>query len=200
MISLSFKLDLIKLFFMKRLLLFLFALVSFIYSYSQEFVEFKILPDGSITSTQGKSYAVVSFEGYSAEQLYNIVRNKLYDAFENPSSVLIEKPYNSITVHGFVNLGKIVVFIVPSAFGGTYHLKFSFKDGKIRVDRPYFDNPLICTDQTLNNSSMCPSFDDFAKNHFKNGKPKKNYEQIKNIESVFNSFINYILNLNDDEW
>lgn len=190
---------------MKKFLLILFFCVScHTCLYSQEQVVFKLLPDGSFTSTQGNNYAVVQFENNSAEELFEMVYNNLFNLYKFPESVLRVNKYNTIYVHGYMDMGKIRIVLLPRALGGYYNLKFSFKDGRIRIDAPTFDNPLICTDGSLDPPAY-PSFANYAKSLFKNGKPNSNYVNlITNLENTLNGIINYSLGTlkdsSDDDW
>lgn len=189
---------------MKQAIISFLLLFQFCNMYSQEQIVFKLLPDGSFTSTQGNSYAVVNYDGQSSEDLYRKVRNNLNNAYEHPESVITDYPYSSIKVHGYMSLGKMSIVLIPRSLGGYYNIKFSFKDGKIRVDAPTFDDPLICTDGTLDPPAY-PSFKSYAKDLFKNGKVKNSQvEKLSHLENTFNGIINYSLGLlknsEDEDW
>ena len=165
---------------------------------------FKLLPDGSFTSTTGNAYIVIQYEGQEAAVLYGMVRNNIFKLFKEPGSVMKENPYQSIKIHGYMDLGKKSVAMIPRSFGGYYNLLFQFKDGKIRIDAPIIDNSLICTDGTIS-EGYTVYFEDFAKSMFKNGQPRpKSKEQIEKIEGIINSIIYYSIGIQNekenDDW
>ena len=189
---------------MKRFfLLFMYTLFC-INLFSQEVVQFKLLPDGTFTSTEGFDYAVFNYQDRSAIDLYNMVHNNLFKLYKEPASVLLENPYKTIKVHSYINLGKMSVVLIPRELAGYFNLQFQFKDGKIRVDAPSVDESLICVDGTLDEGGI-PSFKSYAKGLFKNGTPRSNkVEQLSLIESTINGIILYSLGLlkkeGNDDW
>ena len=188
----------------KIFVLFTSALFS-ISLFSQSPVEFKLLPDGTFTSTEGTSYVVRKYQDMSAPELYNMVRNNLFKIYEEPAAVLRENPYSTIrVVRSYVNLGKMTVVLIPRELAGFFNLQFHFKDGRIRVDAPTVDESLICMDGTLDPGGI-PSFNSYAKGLFKNGVPRANKkEQLSSIEFLINGVINSSLgltkNVDNDDW
>lgn len=179
---------------------FTFALFS-ISLFSQNPVEFNLLPNGTFISTEGTNYVVINYQDKSSYDIYNMVRNNLSKIYNDPASALMENPYSKIrVVHSYINLGKMTVVLIPRELAGFFNLQFQFKDGRIRVDAPTIDESLICVDGTLDPGGI-PSFSSYAKGLFKNGVPRENKkEQLSSIEFLINEIINYSLGLtkNDD--
>lgn len=188
-----------------RKIIVLFYILFSVSVFSQEAVRFKLLPDGSFTSTEGSNYFVINYQDRSAKDLYDMVRNNLFKLYKEPASVIMENPYNTIrVVHSYINLGKMSVALIPRELAGYFNLQFQFKDGKIRVDAPSIDDNLICEDGTLDPGGI-PSFESYSKGLFKNGTPRNNKkEQLSSIESTINGIVYYSLGLtkqqNDDDW
>ena len=189
---------------MKRLSVLLLCALLSVSLFSQSTVVFKLLPDGSFTSTEGKEYVVINYNDKSITELYSMVRNNIFKLYKDPASVIMENPYSTIRLHGYIPLGKMSVVLIPRELAGYFNLQFQFKDGKIRVDAPRFDESLICVDGTLDAGGI-PSFNSYAKSLFKNGMPRKSKkEQLSSLESTINGIINYALGLinkeDSDDW
>ena len=184
---------------MKRFIVLFICVCSTIGLFSQNNVVFKLLSDGSFTSTQGSNYVVLNYTDKSALELYNMVRNNIFKLYKDPASVLLENPHSAIKVHNYIDLGKMSVVLIPRALAGYVNLQFQFKDGKIRIDAPKFDEELICVDGTLDPGGI-PSYNSYAKGLFKNGQPRSNKkEQIYTIELKINTIINYLLGLTKED-
>lgn len=176
--------------------------------YAQGVVTFSLKSDGSFFTEDEKTFAVVVFEGKSAQELYNMVKANVLTLYNSPQNVLNEIEPTNITIRAVSN-------ILQSTYGmgsgftdykAKYTLVFQFKDGRIRVDAPEIDRNLIV------NASGVPypkTFISLIEGWFdKNGvAKKKKQENVSKIEAQFNYIINYLLgNFNkksdskDEDW
>lgn len=122
---------------MKYLSVFLLCTLCSISMYSQR-VSFSVQADGSFVNTvNGKSYAVISAPGMSAEELYYAflvtLRNKCVNHSEQ-IDVIENKAINLYDYESNLKVGSIWT----AQFDGYvyYRLLLQFKDGLVRVEAP----------------------------------------------------------------
>lgn len=194
---------------MRKLILIITSILSISFSaVAQEQVEFKLQPNAIFVAPDGGTYAVVEYEGKTAEELYTMVKSNVMTLYKSPDKVMSENPHISISIRAYSDrVGSKVVSFIPRVFAGYYNLVFRFKDGKVRVDAPVFDNTLTDRDNMLA-FQYIPSFKNLVKGYYKDGKPKeKSQAYIMMTEQSVNFPINYLLGLiktesNDtnDDW
>lgn len=194
---------------MKKLLMIIACVYGVtLYASAQEQIEFKLQPDATFVAPDGGAYAVIEFEGKTADELYSMVKSNVMTLYKSPDSVMSENPNISISIRAYSDrVGSKTVSFIPRVFAGYYNLVFRFKDGKIRVDIPAIDNTLTDRDNLLDYQYI-PSFKNLVKGYYKDGKPKdKAHAYIMMTEQCVNLPINYLLGLiktdsNDtnDDW
>lgn len=184
---------------MKKIII---VIVSFIIAFNAkgQDVTFKWQPDGSMLTEEGKSFQVVSFEGKTKESLYNELLVSISSMYNNPQHVVsfVENELISINaiqqvawnVGGMVGTQKVNIH---------YVLKFHVKDGKAKVDAPYF------TLLTFGSGGSQPDIPGWVKaqgffNTDGTPNPKKGRKAFCiSVNQTFNDLINSILNLESDE-
>lgn len=194
---------------MKKLLMVIACICGLaLYASAQEQIEFKLQPDATFVAPDGGTYAVIEYEGKTAEELYSMVKSNVMTLYKSPDNVMSENPHISISIRAYSDgIGSKVVSFIPRVFTGYYNLIFRFKDGKIRVDAPVIDNTIADRDNMLD-IIYIPSFKNLVKGYYKDGKPKdKSHAYIMMTEQSVNLPINYLLGLiktesNDtnDDW
>ena len=192
----------------KDFLLFLLCLLAggIVNANAQELVEFKLQRSGTFLTTAGEDYAVVEFQGKSAEELYKMVKDNVSEYYENPEDILTEED-NKLTVRGGCKDFVMWNFMmVATQFGAFYDLTFRFKDGRIRIDAPVVEDELIATASVLKKGTSA-SFKTMLGSFYKNGDWKEKAKpKITQIENYINTTVNQLLGLikpetaDDDDW
>ncbi len=186
--------------------MFLVVMGSIVYADAQELVEFKLQRSGVFLTTAGEDYAVVEFQGKSAEELYTMVKDNVSEYYENPEDILTEED-NKLTVRGGCKDFVMWNFMmVATQFGAFYDLTFRFKDGRIRIDAPVVEDELIATASVLKKGTSA-SFKTMLGSFYKNGDWKEKAKpKIIQIENYINTTVNQLLGLiksetaDDDDW
>lgn len=96
---------------------------------------FYLQQDGTFKTKDNADYAVVEYDGMSAEELYTMVKSNINSLYKSPKDVMSEVENISITIRGYDK--KVTINTYP--FSGYYNLNFKFKDGRIRVAAPIID-------------------------------------------------------------
>lgn len=153
---------------MKRCLSIAILLLICFTVHAQFKAHFYLQPDGTFRTKDNANYAVVEYEGMSAEQLYTMVKSNINSLYKSPKDVMSEVENTSITVRGY----EKNIVIDKYGFYGFYNLNFKFKDGKIRVAAPIVDNDVYSIAGNIRYD-----FSDAVKGFFKKDdgsvKPKK---------------------------
>lgn len=191
---------------MKKLFSILILALSFLSVSAQDPVSFKLTRTGAFTAPDGSAFVVVPFEGKSASELYNMVKNNIMALYKDPKQVMTENEGQAITVRGRGGLVWKTVTFIPRTFEGDYTIVFKFKDGRVRVDAPVVDDELTDAAGMLKYGE---SFKSCSKKLFtKDGKPfdKRAVKKISQTEDALNVPINLMLGLvktessEDDNW
>lgn len=164
---------------------------SFIRVNAQDYVLFYLQPNGAFLNQNGETYTVVEYDGKSALELYNMVKNNVMSLYNDPKSVMSENEPEMISIHGFHDK----IWYRAIYYGGNYKLTFRFKDGKIRVDSPSVDRELVRTSEFTRFDMKLPTslyFSECAKKCC-NSDSSKNQKRKKKVEDVVNLPINYLL-------
>lgn len=193
---------------MKKLFSILVLVLSFLNVSAQDLISFKLTRTGAFTAPDGSAFVVVPFEGKSAPELYNMVKNNIMSLYKDPKQVMTENEGQTITVRGKGDILWKTVTFLPRTFEGYYTIVFKFKDGRVRVDAPVVDDELTDAAGMLQYGE---SFKSCCKKLFtKDGKPfdKRAVKKISQTEDALNAPINSMLGLiqtnstasEDDNW
>lgn len=174
---------------------------------AQDLVKFNLKSDGTFQTDEGKTFAVVEFEGKSAQELYNMVKANVLTLYNRPQNVLNEIEPTNITIRALSDV-LYSTYKLGTAFveyRAKYNLVFQFKDGRIRIDAPLIDRQL---DVTATAVSIPKTFVSLVDDWFeKDGSvKKKKQDKIVKVETIFNYPINYLLGSlshkpsTDEEW
>lgn len=175
---------------------------------AQSVVNFSLKPDGTFSTTDDKSYAVVEFDGKTTQELYNMVKANVMTLYNSPQNVLNEIEPTNITIRAMsdVLLSTYKLGSTFTEYRAMYTLVFQFKDGKIRINAPEVDRKLEVSASAVPISKTFVSLiDDWFD---KQGVVKKNkQDKVSRIEAQFNYPINYLLgnfnkqpNTNVEDW
>lgn len=175
---------------MRRILSIAILLLICFTVHAQFKAHFYLQPDGTFKTKDNANYAVVEYDGMSAEELYTMVKSNINSLYKSPKDVMSEVENTSITVRGYDK----TITIDKYGFSGHYNLNFRFKDGKIRVTAPIIDENVYLDHSRFDFSKVAAGF--FNK---KDGsvKPKKiKYKEL--TENNLNLII-YKIILNQEE-
>lgn len=193
-------------FIMKKILLLVAAYLVCAGAQAQDLVEFKLQPDGSFLAPNGENYVVLEYDGKTASELYSLVKSNVMTLYNSPKDVMSENENVSISIRAFSDMVGTKTILLPRIFSGYYNLVFRFKDGKIRVDAPIFDDKIKDRDNLLDPMHI-PTFRGLVKSFFyKDGQPKEKFvDNIKFTESPINYTINCLVGnvttkTNNDNW
>ncbi len=125
----------------KILLFIAFSLICLI-GYGQQTVEFKVYPDGSFRTEDGKDFVVVEFEGKSAHEIFQELSVNVNSMYNNPSKVMSTVEDASIKIRAISDLVKTRRLGIPIYWSGYYQLEFQIKDGRVRVSAPFVETYL----------------------------------------------------------
>ena len=120
---------------MRRILSIAILLLICFTVHAQFKAHFYLQRDGTFKTKDNTNYAVVEYDGMSAEELYTMVKNNINSLYKSPKDVMSEVENTSITVRGYSE----DIIIDKFGYSGYYNLNFKFKDGKIRVAAPIVD-------------------------------------------------------------
>ena len=170
-------------------------------------INFKLNGSGCFEAQDGKDYIVVTCEGKTAHELYDIVRINVGKTFNSPKTVMSVVEDKSIAI-----LAISENFIAESTFLATenykcdFNLQFDFKDGKIKVGAPalgelkWFKSAIDLLKYGNENSASVI----ISKKFFdKKGKAKKKkIKDIEKIEARFNALLNALVAIPtaNDDW
>ena len=175
---------------MKRFSLFILSVLFCAYGcLAQDYVSFNLQSNGTFVNPDGGNYIVVEYEGKTASELYNMVKNNVMSFYKKPKEVMSENESQMLSIRGFQDK----VWYASAYFGAFYNLSFKFKDGKIRIDAPVIDSQLVRTSEYTSYSTRTTfPFSYIAKKVCKN-ESEKNVKRKKKVEDVVNFPINYLL-------
>lgn len=173
---------------MKKLLFTLMCLTALSLG-AQTVVSFKLTPNGSFISEEGKDFIIVPFEGKNAHQIFQQLSVNANALYKNPSKVMSVVDDASITIRGYDSKLTYTKFLMEKQWiSGYYNLNFQIKDGRVKVAAPIIDE--VELNETTNSR-----FSWEVEKWFKNGEPqKKAVERIELVENNMNTLINAILN------
>lgn len=117
---------------MKRFLIYLIFALCVLESYSQSWI-FSLQEDGSFLTEDRKNYKVLTFDGKTAKELYDIVHTNAMLFYKNPKDVLSVNEGVSISIRAYTEN-------LIGAYGAYYNLNFEFKDGKMKINAPLADD------------------------------------------------------------
>lgn len=183
---------------MKRFVFLFLLSTSLVTINAQELVRFNLKPDGTFQTDDEKSFAIVEFEGKTAQELFNMVKANVLTLYNSPKTVMNEIEPSNITIrarseklYSTYKLGTAFV-----EYRANYNLVFQFKDGRIKIDAPLVDKQL---DVSATAVPLPKTFISLIDDWFeKNGQIKKKKQKlVTKVEDIFNYPINYLLgNLN----
>ena len=173
---------------MKKFLICLIFALSALECYPQS-LKFILHRDGSFLTEDGNDYVVLSFDGKTAKDLYDIVHTNAMSFYKSPKNVLSVNEGVSIAVRAYTDT-------LIYGYGGYYYLCFEFKDGRMKVVAPSADE-LYYTNATLAPSKFCDMVKYlFERTGHKNAK-KAAYarEKLEAVELHINYAVNYLVGL-----
>ena len=146
---------------------------------------------GTYVSETGEDFAIVPFEGKSAEEIYQTLAANIGSTFNDPSKVMsgIESSYIKIRAYS-PNIMSIKIMGIRHFLEGYFQLEFKIRDGRVRVSSPFVERQLrLDTDATITKS-----YTKEIKKYFKNGVVKENKkDDLLLLETNMNVIINAIL-------
>lgn len=164
---------------------------------AQEPIHFSIQPTGAFLTEDGKEFAVVLFDGMSADELYAKVKTNAMTFYNSPKEVMSEGD-GVITIFAYEkNIWKAKSLGATGMYDGSYKLTFMFKDGKIRVDAPSISEVFTLSGGAFTNTIGIDKkvfLSDCAKKVCKS-KAKGDQERKSHLEDVVNVPINALLGL-----
>ena len=181
---------------MKKYLFLFIVIINCVSVTAQNNVEFHLQADGTFVGNDGKDFKIVEYEGKSAIELYNMIKQNIIELYKDPKKVMTENEPTSIKVRalsepiysGMALIGGLVTY------RAYYDLVFHFKEGRIKVDAPLIEQRLDNSDSFSVNAPS-KTFVGYIDDWFdKKGKPKKNKEEkIARVENILLAPINIIL-------
>lgn len=107
---------------------------------AQNVVPFKMQPNGTYLTEDGKDYQIVEFEGKTAQELYGMVLLNAKQLFYDAKDIIVgNEPFNvSINAKFDVPKEALGPFYTESVivFEGRVDYALSFKDGRIKIEAP----------------------------------------------------------------
>lgn len=106
---------------------------------------FRLQPDATYLSEEGKEFVVVYFPGKSAHDLYQQVLGNVTLTYNSPKDVVSTQQDMIISVNGLAkDFGYIGTVNGRYYYNMMYVISFQFKDEKVRINAPsismfYFD-------------------------------------------------------------
>ena len=187
---------------MKRLLLFF--IVSFtIINAKGQFVTFEWQPNGSMLTKNGESSQVVSFPEKTKEKLYQELLVSASSIYNNPQKTISYVENKLISI----NAVQPIIWNVGGLLGAVevnfhYVLKMHIKDGKIKVDAPYFSLLTFSTGASQPNIPEWVKAQKFFKSDGTYRTKKGKQEFCLSVNEEFNALINQILKMQaeDEDW
>lgn len=116
---------------MRKLLFIAVFILSILSVSSQQYFELRSTGFVDIKDST-KNYVVITYEGKTQQQLFDLFLSKLTTMYVSAKNVLSTAGNSTITVNGFSN--KTVSFNGAYNYDLNYTIVFLFKDGKVRID------------------------------------------------------------------
>ncbi len=173
---------------MKRILFYLIFALSALECFPQS-LKFVLQSNGTFLTEDGKGYEILSFDGKTAKDLYDVVYTNAMSFYKSPQHVLSTNEGVSIAVRAYTDT-------LIGYYGGYYYLRFEFKDGRMKVVAPSADE-LYYSNATLSSSKFCDEVKRLFKRaaHKNAKKAAAAREKIKAVESKINYTVNYLAGL-----
>lgn len=170
-------------------------------SASAQSVDFKISPDGTFHTRDGRNFVVVPFQGKTAHQIFSSIFVNVSEVYKDPKQkVIITIDGSSVSVRAY---DPKLTFVNPGEYcGGYYNLNFEIKDGKVKVDAPEVDDILTRTKDGVREKD----FSKLTRSWYQEASLQTKYQDnAVYTESEFNAFINGVLTGNfvgdsDNDW
>ena len=170
---------------------------------------FELTPTGFVDSENPQnSYVVVTFEGKTQQEIFNLALSALGKSFVSPDDRISKVEYSQINLNGIMSditfINRIGLHLYFDMF---YNLIFEFKDGKMKINGPIINDIFrkapdgiqhIYLTTAERGAALLGDLALFKKNGQVNEKKHK-----KNIETEVNVFVANIINLmnaKDSEW
>jgi hypothetical protein len=188
---------------MKRLIFCFIVFCTIIFSTKAQTVTFEWQPDGSMLTKDGETYEVVYYDGKTKEELYNELLVSVSSLYNNPQEIISTVENKLISINAIMSIPRYVGGLLGRVDTNFHYvLKIHVKDGKIKVDAPYFTLLTFSTGGTQQDIEGWTRAQKFFK---KDGTPsdkKGEREFYFNVNSTFNELINAILKLeaDNDDW
>ncbi len=179
----------------------LLCLTAFIAN-AQNPVNFKLTTSGAFASEDGQDFIVVTFEGKTAHQIFQMLCVNVSKLYKNPKEVMSVVDDASISVRGYDSKVTYIKDLIQTYdVGGYYKLDFEIKDGKVKVNAPVIEENLV---RSINQAKE-KNYSRMINSWVKDGAFKEKFlKQVEYTEYVQNNLINTILGTNkpkgSDNW
>lgn len=180
---------------MKRFLIYLVFALCVIECYSQSLM-FSLHKDGAFLTDDGMNYKVLTFDGKTAKELYNIVNTNAVSLYKSPNTVMSVNEGVSISIRGYKEN-------LIGAYGAYYNLIFEFKDGRMKINAPLANemDSSVVDDILWGKGAISRNFGREVQRRFvrlerKNAKVAAKAErELKATENYLNMVVNYLAGL-----
>lgn len=131
---------------MKRILLIVLGVLAAISLYAQvnkQGVNFTLLPTGKfVVADSAKSeYVIIPFEGMTAKEIYNKLMTNAALVVNNPDKQVSGVEFSVVKVNITQHLLTKKLMGLPLSCTGTMYYEFQIKDGRVKVNAPYVEEP-----------------------------------------------------------
>jgi hypothetical protein len=102
--------------------------------------DFNLTSNGFVSANDDtKSFVVIEVSG-TQQELYNKAKTYLMRNYRSPKDVLSESEFETITINGISEdvVQKKAMGMVAVSYDMNYTIVLMFKDGRIRIDAPFF--------------------------------------------------------------
>lgn len=183
---------------MKKLSLLFLSIFMVLLCNAQQEISFKLNKDGKFLTESGDDFIVIPFEGKSAQEIYMQLIENINKLYKNPKEVLSTIENTSISVFAMgCDIAYDKILGITRSGCGTYTIKISIKDNRIRYELPIIDKVTFGSGE----HSMTVSYAYQIGTYFdKKGEVKsKRVEWVKAIENKMIKICNLIINGRKDQ-
>lgn len=169
--------------------------------WSQQIVEFKLMPDATFKTEDGADYVVITFDGKDAQEIYKMLATNINSIYNNASKVMNGVEFTSIKIRAIGDLvyDKSIIGI-ETILQAYYQLEFRIKDNRIRVSAPIVEQSLMLKTELSTYKIFSKVVDGYFKKGTLKDKKMKDYRFVNSqINNIINKIINYN-NLQEQDW
>ena len=165
-------------------------------------VYFEWQPSGRMLSKDGTDFQIIQLEGKPKETIYNELLLSVSSLFNSPKDTISSIENQLISVNAI----QPIIWKVGGLLGAVkvdihYVLKIHIKDGKVKIEAPYFSLLSFSTGGTQDNIEGWIKAQKFFNPDGTPNNKKGKGEFCNDINNSFNSLIDKILNNKvQEEW